>query len=475
MATTSKNFKTSSSIMEGLTTGGVYMRINKTANGEYRYVKLTPGKLSAEHAQILLDSIILKEIKGGGRKAKLSDMNKKDTRVDGLNVQETINLLALMGDRTTNPAHPNNVEKFIDRNKQLWIDYSDGKKILHYGENTLDIYENHSDQRSRDHQNFIDWATANKNYRIPIENKDMALSLNDVYQKAFKIGSFTNDPKNGKTYAATLMDTNIAESGEEPRYILSTNVDRVKDTTTGKYVESLTHSPVIDINTRSLDISERKVEPEPVVSIKPINKQSSKSNEKFTKISDELESKIKSLPNRDELKVFIDNVILKNPRLTKESLGETVTVRPYENDKVISESLYNDLPTRVFQQLADWYKSKDKNYNTLLDVIKEVFPTFTDNDIKKSANRAWAIEEAKFDAKEESHLEHESNSFRGQPEDWRDIITKYNLQKYLDKAPFKDVTYDKAPKQPTKKLSLKDIKPMGWGGTKVKIKITILY
>jgi hypothetical protein len=234
--------------IDGLSRGSVYLKMNKTANGEYRFVKLNPGKLSDEHADILFDAIVQRQRNG-------SKFVLKDSRIKGdLTTNEIIQLLAYTGDRNTNPDHPNNAGKDIPANKALYIRHKNGTAVLYFGDDSLDLY-NYS---TGDKQKFKDWATANKNYRIPISIDKMGLSLNDVYKKEFSIGSLKNDPKNNKTWVATLMDTNVAPEGEEPRYVLSTNIDRVKDTTTGEYIESITHSPLIDINTRSLEVKEPK-------------------------------------------------------------------------------------------------------------------------------------------------------------------------------------------------------------------------
>ncbi len=185
-------------------------------------------------------------------------------------------------------------------------------------------------------------------------------------------------------------------------------------------------------------------------------------NEKiFTNISESLENKIQSLSNRDDVKIFIDNIILNNPRLTKEEYGEINTIRPYPNEKgakYISQNAFNKLPVRVFAQLADSYKfSKDssndenknrhlQNYNNLLEILKEVFPNLSEYDIKKASNMAWVMEDAEFDAMEDEYLEKESNNFRFDSENilsWTERIKEYDLQSYLNKAPFKDVLDDK--------------------------------
>ncbi len=169
---------------------------------------------------------------------------------------------------------------------------------------------------------------------------------------------------------------------------------------------------------------------------------------RFTEISPELESKIQDLPNKDEVKVFIDNQVLGNPRLTEEDNGETVTIRPYYDNKgpkYISENLYNSLQTDIFSQLANWYKKGSNNYDKLMDILLEVFPNLSENDIKLAANYAWAIEEAKFDAQEEKYLEAQSYAQSGIiiPNDiasWKDRFSKLNFEPYLKKAPFTDIT-----------------------------------
>jgi len=157
----------------------------------------------------------------------------------------------------------------------------------------------------------------------------------------------------------------------------------------------------------------------------------------FDNISEELENKIKNTSISDELKVFIYNQVLNNPLVTNEK-GDII--RPYEKDKFISIERYEGLVSRVFSHLAYGEENNWKDKFIMLEILKEVFPNLSENQIKKTANLAFAFEEAKFDAMEEGWLEQEFSGFRLTSSDvlsWEQRIQEYDLQKYLNRAPFK--------------------------------------
>lgn len=170
-------------------------------------------------------------------------------------------------------------------------------------------------------------------------------------------------------------------------------------------------------------------------------------NPESTNFND-LESKIQSLPNSDEVKFYIDHFLLNNPIIyTGEGVFATSS-RPYDKEHVFSKNAIEKLPIKIFSQLADWYKRNgklDKNYNTLLNILKEVFPQLTENQIKLKSNYAWAYNEAEFDAMDERNSEIESlmnqriiNSSE-LVEDIDSKLKKTDFKKYLNEAPFGDI------------------------------------
>ncbi|MBE3085614.1 MAG: hypothetical protein IMZ64_05280, partial [Bacteroidetes bacterium] len=237
--------------------GGVYVITNKTSSGDLVLLKLNPQKLSVEHADIYWEAMktAYSGGVGGGFKALM-----KDDRVEGVNAKEVMSLLALFGDRATNPDHANNVGMAEHlKNKALYVRHEKGKTWLYFGlANKVDLFELNLGKAEQNKQDFIDWAIKNKNYRVPLENKAMGLNLNEPFKRTFKIGSLENNPIDEKghyaPYSAVLID----------RGMIMTNVDRVKDPVTGQYIESITHAPVIDLNLRALDIVKPE-EPEEVV------------------------------------------------------------------------------------------------------------------------------------------------------------------------------------------------------------------
>ena len=246
-------------IHDGLSEGGIYAETYKTCDGKRALVKLNPSRLTREHAEILYDAIKLTQTKNRGYKAP---WDEKDNRVKGLTAGEVIQLLVLMGDRSTNPGHSNNADMpEYRKSKALFVNHKHVKDnpdlvMLHYGPNKFDLFESEPDQANDNREKFIKWAMDNKNYRVPIDNREMGLELNKPFHRYFRIGEgdtvFENkvdeEGKGLKPFSAVLMDTEAGRNNDgTPYYMLSTDVDRLKDTE-GNYIESVTHSPVIDLN-----------------------------------------------------------------------------------------------------------------------------------------------------------------------------------------------------------------------------------
>lgn len=245
--------------------GGVYFKTNKTCDGKEVLVKVNPSKITAEHADILFEAIRQRYTKGQGYKSK-----SKDSRVKGLTTQEVINMLVLFGDRATNPEHSKNKDKMPDylRNKALYVHHEkDGRSILHFGiDGVMDLFDKDIEAFEANRQSFIEWATKNKNYRIPLGFKSGSLKgfeLNTPFEKKFSIGDLVNDGT--RSWAEILMDYSVGSDKNGTRYAIMTNLDRVKNPTTGEYVESITHSPLVDLNIRSLEVKEAPKEtPKPI-------------------------------------------------------------------------------------------------------------------------------------------------------------------------------------------------------------------
>ena len=236
--------------------GGVYITTNKTCDGGEVLVRASISKLSTDHAEILWKAIFTRYFKGKGRKAKI-----EDSRVEGVTAGDVINILSLFGDRATNPNHPNNksMSEYLAE-KALFVRHEGGKTFLYFGKNNkVDLFDTNPERAEQNMLDFIEWATKNKNYRIPLSNKSMSLQLNSPYKKKFKIGSLVNDGK--QNYSAILIDTVVGTTKDgKPIYMLSTNVDRVTNPVDGSKIESITHSPLLDVNVRSLSVAAPKVE-----------------------------------------------------------------------------------------------------------------------------------------------------------------------------------------------------------------------
>jgi hypothetical protein len=257
---------------DGISKGGIYVETNKTCDGKPMLIKLSPARLSPEHADILYDAIKQSQTKDQGLKSMMDDK-----RVEGVNVGEVIKLLTLFGDRATNPTHPNNMDK--DTKKSMMPDYLKSKALyvhhdkledgtvitaLHFGALSIDLFPEDAAQEERNRQQFIDWAITNKNYRVPIADRFIkddsknSLELNSPFERYFRIGSLENAPdENGKykPYSAVLLDANTTDSKGKPINIISTSVDRLDDPNKpGQKIETVTHSPLIDLNNSKLTV-----------------------------------------------------------------------------------------------------------------------------------------------------------------------------------------------------------------------------
>jgi len=186
------------------TPGTPFVLGRSSINGEPRWVKCNPTKLTTEHAEILWNAIVTRYRKGA-LSPVIDDMTGKvDDRVKGLNAGEVINLLALFGERKTNPNHPAHPTGDMHlKSKQLFVHSG---RYLFFGVNlmgkdrSIDMYEDNMNISSDNRTAFINWATTNKNYSIPLGLPQMGVELNTPLNRTFSIGSWKNEPNKDGTY-----------------------------------------------------------------------------------------------------------------------------------------------------------------------------------------------------------------------------------------------------------------------------------
>jgi hypothetical protein len=189
--------------------GGVFAPTRKTPNGTTIWARISPSKLTREHAEILWDALVTRYSRGkGGYMAPFPD-----SRVDGLTVGEVINMLALMGERKTNIDHPNYVGTKNEalRSKTLYI--HNGRQLT-FGTATVDIFEDNLTGNNNNRDLFIKWAMNNKNYAVPFGISSMGVELNSPFKRTFKLGSWSNNAEDNKTYAQFLASSPVDGKGK---------------------------------------------------------------------------------------------------------------------------------------------------------------------------------------------------------------------------------------------------------------------
>lgn len=218
--------------------GSIFAPTSKTPNGREMWAKVNPTKLTVEHAEILWNAIISRYYKGrGGYMAQVIDptTNKPDSRISSTNgvadltAGEIINMLVLFGERKTNIDHPNYVGEKAEhlRNKTLYV--HNGRELT-FGKSKVDIFEDNMANAERNKKAFIEWATTNKNYSVPLELFAMGVQLNSRFNRTFKLGSWENKPnRNGnfKTYGQFLMASPV--DGKD-KYAIESDLNEFEDT-----------------------------------------------------------------------------------------------------------------------------------------------------------------------------------------------------------------------------------------------------
>lgn len=238
------------------TAGNLYANTKLTPDGTTMWAKVNPTKLTREHAEILWDAIKTRYHRGlGGYLAKFPD-----DRVEGLTVGEVINMLVLMGDRKTNPNHPDNknMPKWL-HNKALFVHSA---KDLTFGTTTVNLHEFDDAADLRNKEAFIKWAMENKNYSVPLAHTKMSVSLNQPFKHSFKLGSWKHtltDKNKDLTFAQILMSSPV--DGKD-KYAIVSDLQKVEG------VESVIARPSVKLGNSMSDIKVRKgsapikVEPE---------------------------------------------------------------------------------------------------------------------------------------------------------------------------------------------------------------------
>jgi hypothetical protein len=303
------------------TPGNILFETNKTCNGETGTIKCNISKLSPEHAAILWDVLITRSHRGSGGNQAVY----KTEDVEGLTIGQVLKLLTNFGPKT-NINHPNKVGKEYLKNKQLFID---NKLILHYGENTVDIHDIFKNRINitQERENFINWATKNKNYTITKEIPELGIELNKPMKKKFKLGSWVSEGNDN--YSGFLIKNGIVQ----------TDVDEFENT------GSLYHAPVTII-----DISESGYE---VIPAKPIIK------------------KAKATAKEIETQSNKPSTNPKNTGTTKVTSTKTgeLTVSPTEINKLKSLPIGTDIYLNIHSKLG---VDEDKDIITPVLVLSVV-------------------------------------------------------------------------------------------------------
>lgn len=308
--------------------GSVFFSTNKTPNKQSAAIKANISKLSREHAEILWDAILIKNKKGSGGNQAIFP----DDRVKGLTVGQTIDLLTLYGPMT-NISHPGNENKSYLENKQLYVE----KGFFHFGTTTINPQTfqkilNGSIDNSQFKQQFIDWATKNKNYSVPKGSIRKPIYLNKPFGKDVKIGSWEINAKD--TLAGALIRGGM----------VTTDVNEYENT------GSLFHAPVTIIDTTSL-----KAVPKP------------KAKQQTQTITKQVETVQKQTP-----KVEVGNkVILREGK--HKSTRSTIAELPNNTD-IYTTSSITEVDTNITQIDTKLVVSiKDGKYVTAHPLLKSMF------------------------------------------------------------------------------------------------------
>ncbi len=166
---------------------------------------------------------------------------------------------------------------------------------------------------------------------------------------------------------------------------------------------------------------------------------------------DELESQIKTLSNKDKVYIYASDILgRKILRNSKEYGNPYLRQYPEGEAKYISGD--TNIKLDVFEYLGFLYANKEsfdreKQYNTLLNILKVLHPELDENQIKANSNLAYVWKEAEFDYNSDNHDEFMSNAYAGKITNYsfpkfEGVSNNSELKRYLDRAPFKDVDYN---------------------------------
>ena len=194
--------------------GNVFWKTSFTANGEPAIIKLNPARLSSEHAALVLK--LMQDIYRVGaanqqyKNPEEGEFPLKVAHVEGdLTRGEILNLLVRQGEKFTKVKDGDRDRKHL-KNKQLYVEKLDGRLILHFGEDTMDLFT--KDQK--DLNRFIEWATTTKNYNITWK-----LLGENLKYGSFKIGNLSYR-KGEDNYTSMILKAGL----------LQTDVDIYEDT-----------------------------------------------------------------------------------------------------------------------------------------------------------------------------------------------------------------------------------------------------
>ena len=198
--------------------GNIFTVTMATPNRKQRFLKLNPSKLSAEHAQLVFLALQQAYTKGrGGFKAKFESPN-----VEGLSIGDFLSLMVYYGEKDTKylASNTSNSAKAYLKDKQLYV--GNKGKTLFFGQFNMPLH-NPTESQVND---FIKWATENKNYTI---NKKL---LGKTIGKNFRIGNITHDESTGTGYNSFIINNNF----------ITTDVSKVEGT------RSLFKQPAVVLN-----------------------------------------------------------------------------------------------------------------------------------------------------------------------------------------------------------------------------------
>jgi hypothetical protein len=175
--------------------GNVFIETDKTANGDTALVKVSPAKVSKEHAEIIYKAITQAYSQGsGGFKAQY-----EGSEVTGdLTRKEVLDMLVHWGKETViDLTDPTQKSKSYLSNKQLYADVK--TRTLNFGKESIPLFG--ATQAEIDH--FVTHVSENKNYTVSKKLTGKTLP------KSFSIGSLKYTADKGQTYNGMLLRSSM--------------------------------------------------------------------------------------------------------------------------------------------------------------------------------------------------------------------------------------------------------------------------